>query len=75
MTTVVFFSSTAWCIRPVFTVGRARVALYRKARTTTATAYCKGLLEGAGTGFGNGPWKGLSGVRGNCAPWDAVLNP
>jgi len=55
---------TAWCIRPVFTLGRARLATYRKARTTTATAYCEGRPEGSGTGSGNGLLKGLSGVRG-----------
>ncbi len=56
---------TAWCIRPVFALGRARLALHRKARTTTATAYCEGRREGSETGSGNGLLKGLSGVRGN----------
>lgn len=57
--------STAWCIRPVFALGRTRLALHRKARTTTATAYCEGRPEGSGAGSGNGLLKGLSGVRGN----------
>ncbi len=56
---------TAWCIRPGSALGRAGWASYRKARTTTATAYCEGRPEGSGTGSGNGLLKGLSGVRGN----------
>ena len=41
---------TAWCIRPGFALGRARLGPYRKARTTTATAYCEGRRKDRGPG-------------------------